>query len=69
MLIMTTEELISSFTSSLDILREWNEMSFNFWCDELFTLNDEWNWQSLTISNLKLIQDDVMDSTANLMLG
>jgi len=66
---MTTEELISSFTSSLDILREWNEMSFNFWCDELFTLNDEWNWQSLTISNLKLIQDDVMDSTANLMLG
>jgi len=69
MLIMTTEELISSFTSSLDILREWNEMSFNFWCDELFTLNDEWNWQSLTISNLKLIQDDVLDSTANLMLG
>ena len=66
---MTTEELISSFTSSLDILREWNEMSFNFWCDELFTLNDEWNWQSLTTSNLKLIQDDVMDSTANLMLG
>ena len=69
MLIMTTEELISSFTSSLDILREWNEMSFNFWCDELFTLNDEWNWQSLTTSNLELIQDDVMDSTADLMLG
>ena len=66
---MTTEELISSFTSSLDILREWNEMSFNFWCDELFTLNDEWNWQSLTTSNLELIQDDVMDSTADLMLG
>ena len=66
---MTNEELIDGFTQALNILQEYNEMCFNFWCDELFVGEYEWNWQSFTESNLKLIKDDVMYSTEDLMLG
>lgn len=66
---MTTEEMIDEFTQALNILQEYNQMSFDFWCTELFVGEQEWNWNNFTESNLKLIQDDVMHSTEYVLLG
>jgi len=61
--------MISAFSNALNNLQEYNQMCFDFWCTELFTLNDEWNMENVTASNLKLIEQDVMHSMDDLLVG
>jgi len=65
----TTEQMISAFTNALNNLQEYNQMCFDFWYTELFNLNDEWIMENVTASNLKLIEQDVMHSMDDLLVG